>query len=93
MTATNGAGTSAGSGLSNPVVPLVAQPPSAPLITSILPRNGGLVVDWAAPGIDGGDALTGYTLTITAGSSTTKEANATATGRTAEPSWARRSRQ
>ncbi len=43
MTATNGAGTSAASAASNPTVPLVAQPPSAPLITSVLSRSGGLV--------------------------------------------------
>ena len=49
MTATNAGGTSAASAASNPTVPLVAQPPSAPLITSVFSRNGGLVLGWSAP--------------------------------------------
>ena len=80
MTASNAAGTSTKSAPSNPAVPLVAQPPSAPLITAVLSRSSGLVVNWSAPSIGGGDPLTGYVLTTTAGSSTvTTNATATAT--------------
>ena len=80
MTATNAKGTSAASPKSNPVVPLVAQKPSAPLVTSVLPRSGGLVVDWSAPSITGGDPLTGYSLTAAAGTKkVTVAAKSTAT--------------
>ena len=45
MSATSTGGTSAASALSDPTVPLVAQPPSAPLITSVFSRSAG----FAAP--------------------------------------------
>ena len=80
MTATNTAGTSASSAPSNPVVPGAAQAPNAPLITSVQPRDGGLIVNWSPPSITGGDPLTGYTLTTTTGTTTTtKTAGASAT--------------
>jgi len=62
ITATNAWGTSAASTPSNTVVPMVAQPPSAPLITSVLARSASLIVNWAPPALLGGDPLTGYTL-------------------------------
>ncbi len=80
MTATNVAGTSGPSGPSNPAVPLVAQPPSAPLVTSVLSLSGGLVVNWSAPSIPGGDALKSYLLTTTTGTtSVNTKANKNAT--------------
>ena len=62
--ATNGAGTSVASNSSDPVVPLPAQPPSVPLITSVLRRSQALVVDWAPPSLNGGDSLSGFALTV-----------------------------
>jgi hypothetical protein len=72
MTATNTAGTSAASAPSNPAVPLVAQAPSSPLITSVESLSDSLIVDWSAPSITGGDPVTSYLLTTTAGTKTTK---------------------
>ena len=63
VVAVNSAGSSAASAVSDPVVPLVAQAPDSPLITSVTGRNGELLVGWAAPVYDGGDAVSGYTLT------------------------------
>ncbi len=80
VSATNSAGTGPASASSNPATPLVAQPPSPPLILRVLARNHSLVVSWSAPTIDGGDALTGYTLTAKAGSTkVTTHATASAT--------------
>ena len=75
--ARNAAASSAASPASAPVVPLAAQPPGAPLITSVLARGGSLLVSWAPPAQNGGSALTGYTVTATAAGSkavTTKAA-------------------
>ena len=72
MTATNAAGTSSASSVSDVATPLVAQPPDAPLILSVLPRNGSLVVSWAAPSLDGGDPLKGYALTLSGVTKTVK---------------------
>ena len=68
--ARNAAASSAASPASAPVVPLAAQPPGTPLITSVLARGGSLLVSWAPPAQNGGSALTGYTVTATAGSKT-----------------------
>lgn len=70
VTAGNAIGTSSPSDASNPVVPLVAQPPSSPLIGSVTDRNQSLVVSWSAPDLDGGDPLVSYTLSATAGTQT-----------------------
>ena len=67
VTARNTAGTGPASTPSNPVVPLVAQPPSAPLLTSVYPRSASVLVSWSAPVLLGGDVLTGYTLTARSG--------------------------
>ena len=64
MTAANAAGTSAVSNISNVATPLVAQPPNAPLIVSVLPRNNSLIVSWSAPTLLGGNPLKGYVLTV-----------------------------
>lgn len=69
MTLTTASGTSRPSAPSAPVVPLAARPPSVPLITSVTPSSGRLVVGWAAPLYDGGSAITGYKLTLAAGKS------------------------
>jgi hypothetical protein len=68
--ARNAGGSSAASPASAPVVPLAAQPPGTPLITSVLGRAGALVVSWAPPAENGGSAVTGYTVTATAGANT-----------------------
>ncbi len=61
-------------------MPLAAQPPQAPLITSVFDRSGALIVSWTPPGYGGGDPLTIYTLTATAGTAkVTVHAKASAT--------------
>ena len=81
--ARNASGWSVASQRSNPVVPLEAQPPTAPLITSVLARDGALVVSWAPTASDGGRPLTKYALTATAGASTiTADAGPSATSAT-----------
>ncbi|HTT86432.1 MAG TPA: fibronectin type III domain-containing protein, partial [Acidimicrobiales bacterium] len=84
MTANNDAGEGAPSVPSNPTVPLVVQPPSPPLITSVLSRSGRLIVNWSAPAIGGGDRLKSYVLTVSSGSTSvsTTTAMAKATGLT-----------
>ncbi|MGH9169787.1 MAG: fibronectin type III domain-containing protein [Acidimicrobiales bacterium] len=80
VTAKSKAGASKGGLASNPTVPLPPQPPSQPLITSVLARSASLVVAWSAPAIGGGDALTGYHLTATAtGSSVSESLSASTT--------------
>jgi large repetitive protein len=83
VSATNAAGTSPTSPNSAPVVPLAAQAPQAPLIGSVLGRDTALVVSWSPPAGDGGAAVTGFTVTATAGSSNvTVSASASATSAT-----------
>lgn len=65
VSATNASGTSPAAAFAAPVIPLAAQPPSAPLITSTLARPGALLVTWAAPGHDGGSQVSSYQLTAT----------------------------
>jgi hypothetical protein len=86
VTATNSAGSSPASNPSNPVVPLSAQPPSSPLITSVLARNDSLVVAWTPPTENGGDQITRYTLTATTSSqSVESHPSGTATHATVKP--------
>ena len=77
LTATNRWGTSTPSASSNVVVPLVAQPPSAPLITSVFARSGALIVNWAAPANSGGVVLRSYELTATPTTGKTQLVSAT----------------
>jgi hypothetical protein len=65
MVATNSAGSGPASDASNPVVPLAATVPAAPLITSVVGRDTQLIVGWAPPSDNGGQGLTQYTLTAT----------------------------
>ncbi len=65
VTASNGSGAGPASDPSNPFVPLAAQAPAAPLITSVFGRDGALLVAWTAPDDTGGSAVTGYTLKAT----------------------------
>lgn len=44
--------------------------PGAPLMTSVTPRDGSLVVGWVPPASDGGNPVEGYTLTATGGATT-----------------------
>jgi hypothetical protein len=55
---------------SAPVVPLAAQPPGRPLITSVLARGGSLVVSWVPPADNGGRPVTGYAVTARDGTKT-----------------------
>lgn len=68
--ARNAAAYSAASPASAPVVPLAAQVPGVPLVTSVLARDKSLAVSWAAPSDTGGSALTGYLVSAAAGSRT-----------------------
>ena len=67
LAAINPWGTGPPSAPSDTVVPLDAQPPTAPLIRSVLSRPRSLIVDWAPPANDGGNAITQYTLTASRG--------------------------
>jgi hypothetical protein len=68
--AVNATGAGAWSSSSNPFVPLAAQAPSSPLITSVVARDKSLLVNWSAPAVNGGKPITGYVLQATAGSTT-----------------------
>lgn len=70
LQAVNKSGTGSASPASDPVVPLVAQAPSVPLITSVYPKSHELVVEWEPPSIDGGDALNAYSLSVQTDDST-----------------------
>ncbi len=72
VTASNGNGTGPASDSSNPVVPLPAGPPSAPMISSVVGRDGQLLVDWVPPTDNGGASLIWYVLTARAGTSTVR---------------------
>jgi hypothetical protein len=76
--ASNAIGASPASAASNAVTP--AGPPYAPVITSLVPGNGQATLTWSAPG-DGGEPITGYTLTVEPGGATYSAA-ATATSAT-----------
>ena len=79
VTATNAAGASAASAASNAVTPV--GPPEAPDLTGWTVGNGQVTLDWQAPASDGGEAVTGYTITMEPGGST-HTAAATATSLT-----------
>ena len=66
VTATNAAGNSAPSAPSAPVTP--ATVPTAPTSVSGVSGDQQVVVSWTAPSSDGGDAITGYTVTPYIGS-------------------------
>lgn len=68
--AANVAASSAASPASAPVVPLAAQVPGVPLITAVAARDGSLVISWVPPSDNGGSAVTGYTVTASAGPAT-----------------------
>jgi hypothetical protein len=70
LAATNTAGPGPSSAPSNPVVPLPAQHPSAPLLTFVFGRSGSLLVNWSKPDDDGGSPITGYALSATHGTQT-----------------------
>jgi hypothetical protein len=81
--ARNAVAYSAVSPASAPVVPLAAQVPGVPLVTSVLPRDASLNVSWAPPSDNGGSALTGYVVTAADGTkSVTVKAVASATSAT-----------
>ena len=65
-TAANSLGTGPVSNVSQPAVPLSAQPPQPPLFTGAVGRAGSAVVTWTAPPFDGGAAITSYRITARA---------------------------
>lgn len=72
LTATNAAGASPASAPSAIAVPLVAQPPSSPLIISVQPRNSALLVGFSPPANPGGDPTIGFRLTASLGKTIVK---------------------
>lgn len=68
--ARNAAALSPASPASAPVVPLAAQAPATPLVTSVLARDRSLAVRWAPPSDNGGRPVTGYKLTASGGGKT-----------------------
>ena len=83
VSAANSTGRSAYSPASNPVVPLPAQAPDAPVVTSVFGRAGALLVAWSPPANDGGEAIIGYRVTAAAGSAkVTSSIGASATSAT-----------
>jgi hypothetical protein len=79
VTATNAAGVSAASTASNAVT--LTGPPEAPGFTGWTVGNGQVTLDWQAPASDGGEPVTGYTITMEPGG-VTHAAAATATSLT-----------
>ncbi len=79
VTATNAAGVSAASTASNAVTP--TGPPDSPSFTGWTVGNGQATLDWQAPVNNGGEPVTGYTITMEPGGITYLEA-ATATSLT-----------
>jgi hypothetical protein len=61
VAAINAAGTGPFSSPSTPAAPYTE--PGAPTITSGTPGNGAVELDWSAPSNDGGNAVSGYTVT------------------------------
>jgi bacillolysin len=67
VAAKNAIGTGAASAASNAVTPSGATAPGAPTIGNALPGNGSVSLSWAAPGSNGGSAITGYVVTPSIG--------------------------
>jgi hypothetical protein len=61
--AQNSAGNGPVSAASNSISPTGASVPSAPSAVKGSARNGGVVVSWSAPAVDGGSAISGYKVT------------------------------
>ncbi len=77
VTATNAVGTGPASADSNAVTPSGASAPAAPTNVSAVAGDGSAVVSWTAP-VDGGSAITSYTVTPYVG--TTAQTPRTVTG-------------
>jgi len=63
VTATNSIGTSLVSAASNSITPASATVPGAPVITSAVPGNAQVTLNWTAPSSNGGATITAYTAT------------------------------
>jgi hypothetical protein len=85
VTASNAAGSGPASSASNPVTPTGGSVPSAPLNVIASPASAQALVSWTAPANNGGNQITGYTITPYIGSSaqpTTQVNNGSATSAT-----------
>jgi Domain of unknown function (DUF4082)/Fibronectin type III domain/Bacterial Ig domain len=67
--ATNPSGAGPPSAESNAVTPTAITPPSAPTNVAAIAATGQALVSWSAPSVNGGSAITGYTVTPYLGSS------------------------
>jgi hypothetical protein len=72
VTATNAVGTSSASAAVSATPSAATVAPDAPTGVSATPGNGQLTVAWSAPANNGGSAITGYTVTVAAGSSSSQ---------------------
>jgi predicted RNA-binding protein with TRAM domain len=71
VTATNGIGTSQPSNPSNAVIPgFVVVAPNAPTGVTAAPENGAVTVSFTPPVVNGGAAITSYTVTVQPGGMT-----------------------
>ena len=79
VTATNAVGDSAASSPSTAVTPQAAPPtaPDPPTNVTATAGDASATVSWTAPASNGGSAITGYTVTSSAGGATTAAAGAT----------------
>ena len=77
VAATNGVGTGAASAASAPVTPLAV--PGAPINVLASGGNAQASVSWTPPAVNGGSAITGYTVTANTGASATVSASPPAT--------------
>ena len=63
VTATNASGTGPASAVSNAVTPTGSTVPGAPTGVTATAGNASALVSWTAPGLNGGSAITSYTVT------------------------------
>ncbi len=76
VTATNAKGTSSASTASSSITPNKTAP-NPPTAVSAVKGNAAATVSWTAPADDGGEAITGYTVTASPGSATCETTGAT----------------
>jgi hypothetical protein len=79
VTATNPAGSAAASANSNAVTPQPLTVPGSPTSVTVTPATSQAFVSWTAPADNGGVPLTGYTISVYAGSSLVNTVNTSPT--------------